>query len=79
MTITETTETTATTAKTAMLRGLRRFETIYYFLLLFVTFCYFLLLFVVYLGTVPLGDWLEKKKATAIIIKQQFGFPMSTT
>ena len=29
--------------------------------------------------TVPLGDWLEKKKATAIIIKQQFGFPMSTT
>ena len=79
MTITETTETTATTAKTAMLRGLRRFETIYYFLLLFVTFCYFLLLFVVYLGTVPLGDWLEKKKATAIIIKQQFGFSMSTT
>ena len=29
--------------------------------------------------TVPLGDWLEKKKVTAIIIKQQFGFPMSTT
>ena len=29
--------------------------------------------------TVPLGDWLEKKKATAIIIKQKFGFPMSTT
>ena len=33
--------------------------------------------------TVPLGDWLEKKKATAIImaiiIKQQFGFPKSTT
>ena len=28
--------------------------------------------------TVPLGDWLEKKEATAIIIKQQFGFPMST-
>ena len=28
---------------------------------------------------VPLGDWLEKKKAPAIIIKQQFGFPMSTT
>ena len=30
-------------------------------------------------STVPLGDWLEKKKVTAIIIKQQFGFPMSTT
>ena len=29
--------------------------------------------------TVPLGDWLEKKKVPAIIIKQQFGFPMSTT
>ena len=29
--------------------------------------------------TVPLGDWLEKKKFSAIIIKQQFGFPMSTT
>ena len=29
--------------------------------------------------TVPLGDWLKKKKVTAIIIKQQFGFPMSTT
>ena len=29
--------------------------------------------------TVPLGDWLEKKKLPAIIIKQQFGFPMSTT
>ena len=29
--------------------------------------------------TVPLGDWLEKKKIPAIIIKQQFGFPMSTT
>ena len=29
--------------------------------------------------TVPLGDWLEKKNVTAIIIKQQFGFPMSTT
>ena len=26
--------------------------------------------------TVPLGDWLEKKKATAIIIKHQFGFPI---
>ena len=31
------------------------------------------------IDTVPLGDWLEKKKVTAIIIKQQFGFPMSTT
>ena len=31
------------------------------------------------LGTVPLSDWLEKKKAPAIIIKQQFGFPMSTS
>ena len=31
------------------------------------------------LCTVPLGDWLEKKNVTAIIIKQQFGFPMSTT
>ena len=30
-------------------------------------------------STVPLGDWLEKKKVPAIIIKQQFGFPMSTT
>ena len=30
-------------------------------------------------GVVPLGDWLEKKKVPAIIIKQQFGFPMSTT
>ena len=29
--------------------------------------------------TVPLGDCLEKKKYTAIIIKQQFGFPISTT
>ena len=29
--------------------------------------------------TVPLGDWVEKKKVPAIIIKQQFGFPMSTT
>ena len=29
--------------------------------------------------TVPLGDWLVKKKVPAIIIKQQFGFPMSTT
>ena len=29
--------------------------------------------------TVPLGDWLERKKVPAIIIKQQFGFPMSTT
>ena len=29
--------------------------------------------------TVPLGDWLEKKKVAAIIIKQQFGFPISTT
>ena len=28
--------------------------------------------------TVPLGDWLEKKKVPAIIIKQQCGFPMST-
>ena len=28
---------------------------------------------------VPLGDWLKKKKVSAIIIKQQFGFPMSTT
>ena len=26
-----------------------------------------------------IGDWLEKKIFTAIIIKQQFGFPMSTT
>ena len=32
-----------------------------------------------YTATVPLGDWLEKKKVPAIIIKQQFGFPMSTT
>ena len=30
-------------------------------------------------ATVPLGDWLKKKKVSAIIIKQQFGFPMSTT
>jgi NAD(P)H-flavin reductase len=30
-------------------------------------------------NTVPLGNWLEKKKVTAIIIKQQFGFAMSTT
>ena len=29
--------------------------------------------------TVPLGDWLEKKNVTAIIIKQQSGFAMSTT
>ena len=29
--------------------------------------------------TVRLGDWLERKKVTAIIIKQQFGFPISTT
>ena len=29
-------------------------------------------------NTVPLGDWLEKK-VSAMIIKQQFGFPMSTT
>ena len=29
--------------------------------------------------TVPLGDWLEKKNVPPIIIKQQFGFPMSTT
>jgi hypothetical protein len=28
-------------------------------------------------ATVPLGDWLEKKKVTAIIIKQQFGFPIN--
>ena len=28
--------------------------------------------------TVPLGDWLEKKKVKAIIIKQQFGFPIRT-
>ena len=27
----------------------------------------------------PLGDWLEKKNVPAIIIKQQFGFPISTT
>ena len=31
------------------------------------------------LYTVPLGDWLEEKKVTAIIIKQQLLFPMSTT
>ena len=31
------------------------------------------------LPTVPLGDWQKKKKVPAIIIKQQFGFPMSTT
>ena len=30
-------------------------------------------------SNVPLGDWLEKKKVTAIIIKQQFGFAISTT
>ena len=30
-------------------------------------------------GTVPLSDWLKKKKVPAIIIKQQFGFPMSST
>ena len=29
--------------------------------------------------TVPLGDWLERKKVTAIIIKQQFGFAIRTT
>ena len=29
--------------------------------------------------TVPLGDWLEKIQLTALIIKQQFGFSMSTT
>ena len=29
--------------------------------------------------TVPLGDWLERKKVTAIIIKQQFGVPIGTT
>ena len=29
--------------------------------------------------TVSLGNWLERKKVTAIIIKQQFGFNMSTT
>ena len=29
--------------------------------------------------TVPLGDWLKKKNVPAIIIKQQFGFPISTT
>jgi hypothetical protein len=28
--------------------------------------------------TVSLGDWLEKKKVTAIIIKQQFGFSIRT-
>ena len=31
------------------------------------------------LFTVPLGDWLEKKNVPAIIIKQQFGFAISTT
>ena len=31
------------------------------------------------LCTVPLGDWPKKRKVSAIIIKQQFGFPMSTT
>jgi hypothetical protein len=34
--------------------------------------------YVIILGTVPLGDWLEKK-GTAIIIKQQFGFLIRTT
>ena len=29
--------------------------------------------------TVPLGDWLEKKKVPGIIIKQQFEFPIRTT
>ena len=29
--------------------------------------------------TVPLGDWLEKKKETALIIKQQFGSPIKIT
>ena len=29
-----------------------------------------------YTFTVPLGDWLEKKKAPAIIIKQQFSHKM---
>ena len=29
--------------------------------------------------TVSLGDWLEKRKVTSIIIKQQFGFPIGTT
>jgi hypothetical protein len=29
--------------------------------------------------TVPLGDWLEKKKVPSIIRKQQFGFPIRTT
>ena len=32
-----------------------------------------------YYSTVPLGDWLEKKNVTAIIIKQQFGFAIRTT
>ena len=30
-------------------------------------------------STVPLGDSLEKKNVPAIIIKQQFGFAISTT
>ena len=29
-----------------------------------------------YQVTVPLSDWLEKKKVKAIIIKQKFGFPI---
>ena len=29
--------------------------------------------------TVPLCDWLERKKVPALIIKKQFGFPIRTT